>query len=316
MAIYVYCTDACREEVVKYGVESNLDRLIAKVEADQSFSQFLHYPAPYFVKKKFGMFIGRLIARRVEVGDDVVLVLLAYMLRGGAAYKDKGWFNNDPVKFAQLHLDPRYSEETLKVWLTKRKESPPRPSKPPLDVIEQRILNEAMQGSAGPEPSLAESSTWVDRAFEQDIVNRRQSIHEAVANLGKMDLDAPDAKKGGHKTALSKGSDYVIWTRLFPDMGMRLLINVGKVSEIDEKTPRSLKELAFQENASREEVLKASLRMYPEYMSGDYDLWANMQTDKESNLALSPEEEEVRRSVRPDWDKSSFGPVTCISEGG
>ncbi len=58
MAIYVYAAEACREEARKHSVEPQLDRIIKKVESDQSYSQFQPFPAPFLVKKKFGMYSG------------------------------------------------------------------------------------------------------------------------------------------------------------------------------------------------------------------------------------------------------------------
>ena len=74
MAIYVYAAEACREEARKHSVEPQLDRIVNKVESDQSYSQFQPFPAPFLVKKKFGMYSGRLIAQVEEIGGNVVVV--------------------------------------------------------------------------------------------------------------------------------------------------------------------------------------------------------------------------------------------------
>lgn len=299
MAIYVYCTEECREEARKHSVEENLNRLIDKVESDQSFSQFQHYPAPFYVKKKFGMFIGRLIAQREEVDGDVVLVLLSFMTRGSKEYKDKGGFHNDPVKYAQQHFAERFTKEALQSHVAEKRKSPPVSRKPNLEPSEQLILDSALSASATPPQSFAESSVWVSQASKDEVRNRRQAVGGMVYDLSSdWQASAADAVPGGQKQQLKGDSGFVIWSRLFPEHGIRLLAYVGRASEADKAVDSSLLSVMNAAAPTKEDILKVSSRLYPDFVCAGFDLWARLQDDHDSNLALSPEEEEVRRSVR------------------
>jgi Uncharacterized conserved protein (DUF2075) len=306
MAIYVYATEACREEARKHSVEPQLDRIIRKVESDQSYSQFQPFPSPFLVKKKFGMFIGRLIAQVEEVDGNVVLVLLAFMLRGSKEYKDRGGFHNDPHKYAEQHFRSRYMSEDLVRFVAQKEQDPPVATKPGLEEQESLILHNALSASQGAtEHSFCDGRAWMAAISQKTISNRKQSIHKHIEGLiGSWDASSPDAAPGGQVSVLPDSNNLHVWTRLFPDHGIRLLVAVGTASEIKEKVDAKTKEIVGMASPAKEQVLRVSVRLYPELVVLSYDLWAQLQDDEDSNLALSPEEEDVRRSVRISEDSA------------
>ena len=306
MAIYVYAAEACREEARKHSVEPQLDRIIKKVESDQSYSQFQPFPAPFLVKKKFGMYSGRLIAQVEEVAGNVVVVLLAFMLRGSKEYKDRGGFYNDPNKYAEQHFRSRYKTEELARFVAQKEQEPPVASKPALEEQESLILYNALSASQGTtEHSFCDGRAWLEAISQKTISNRKQSIHKHIEGL-MVDwaATAPDAAPGGKVSVLPDSNNLHVWTRLFPDLGIRLLVAVGTAAEIKEKVDVKTKEIVDTASPAKEQVLRISARLYPELVVLSYDLWAQLQDDEESNLALSPEEEDVRRSVRISEDSA------------
>lgn len=306
MAIYVYATEACREEARKHSVEPQLDRIIRKVESDQSYSQFQPFPSPFLVKKKFGMFIGRLIAQVEEVDGNVVLVLLAFMLRGSKEYKDRGGFHNDPHKYAEQHFRARYKSEDLARFVAQKEQDPPVAAKPVLEDQESLILHNALSASQGTtEHSFCDGRAWMSAIAQKNISNRKQSIHKHIDGLmGCWDATSADAAPGGQVSVLPDSNGLHVWTRLFPELGIRLLVAVGTAAEIKEKVDAKTKEIVDMANPPKEQVLRISVRLYPELVVLSYDLWAQLQDDEDSNLALSPEEEDVRRSVRINEDSA------------
>lgn len=306
MAIYVYATEACREEARKHSVEPQLDRIIKKVESDQSYSQFQPFPSPFLVKKKFGMFIGRLIAQVEEVDGNVVLVLLAFMLRGSKEYKDRGGFHNDPHKYAEQHFRARYKSEDLARFVAQKEQDPPVAAKPVLEDQESLILHNALSASQGTtEHSFCDGRAWMSAIAQKNISNRKQSIHKHIEGLmGCWDATSADAAPGGQVSVLPDSNGLHVWTRLFPELGIRLLVAVGTAAEIKEKVDAKTKEIVDMANPAKEQVLRISVRLYPELVVLSYDLWAQLQDDEDSNLALSPEEEDVRRSVRINEDSA------------
>jgi len=306
MAIYVYATEACREEARKHSVEPQLDRIIKKVESDQSYSQFQPFPSPFLVKKKFGMFIGRLIAQVEEVDGNVVLVLLAFMRRGSKEYKDRGGFHNDPHKYAEQHFRSRYKSEDLVRFVAQKEQDPPVATKPGLEAQESLILHNALSASQGTtEHSFCDGRAWMTAISQKTISNRKQSIHKHIEGLiGSWDASSPDAAPGGQVSVLPDSNNLHVWTRLFPELGIRLLVAVGTASEIKDKVDEKTKEIVDMAAPAKEQVLRISVRLYPELVVLSYDLWAQLQDDEDSNLALSPEEEDVRRSVRISEDSA------------
>lgn len=300
MAIYVYATEACREEARKHSVEPQLDRIIKKVESDQSYSQFQPFPAPFLVKKKFGMYSGRLIAQVEEIDGNVVVVMLAFMLRGSKEYKDRGGFYNDPNKYAEQHFRSRYKTEDLSRFVAQKEQEEPIASKPALEEQESLILYNALSASQGAtEHSFCDGRAWMAAISQKTISNRKQSIHKHIEGLiGSWDPTSPDAAPGGRISVLPDSNNLHVWTRLFPDLGIRLLVAVGTASEIKDKVDEKTKEIVGMTSPAKEQVLRVSVRLYPELVVLSYDLWAQLQDDEDSNLALSPEEEDVRRSVR------------------
>ena len=306
MAIYVYATEACREEARKHSVEPQLDRIIKKVESDQSYSQFQPFPSPFLVKKKFGMFIGRLIAQVQEEDGHVVLILLAFMLRGAKEYKDRGGFHNDPQKYADQHFRARYEMEDLARFVAQKEQEPPVATKQALEQQESLILHNALSASQGTtEHSFCDGRAWMGAISQKTISNRKQSIHKHIEGLmGCWDATSDDAAPGGRISVLPDSNGLNVWTRLFPELGVRLLVAVGTASEIKEKVDAKTKEIIEMANPAKEQVLRISVRLYPELVVLSYDLWAQLQDDEDSNLALSPEEEDVRRSVRISEDSA------------
>ena len=300
MAIYVYATEACREEARKHSVEPQLDRIIRKVESDQSYSQFQPFPSPFLVKKKFGMFIGRLIAQVEEVDGHVVLILLAFMLRGSKEYKDRGGFHNDPQKYSDQHFRARYKSDDLARFVAQKEQDPPIAAKPGLEEQESLILHDALSASQGTtEHSFCDGRAWMAAISQKTISNRKQSIHKHIEGLmGCWDPASADAAPGGQVSVLPDSNGMQVWTRLFPGLGIRLLVAVGTAAEIKDKVDEKTKEIVGMASPAKEQVLRVSVRLYPELVVLSYDLWAQLQDDEDSNLALSPEEEDVRRSVR------------------
>lgn len=306
MAIYVYATEACREEARKHSVEPQLDRIVNKVESDQSYSQFQPFPAPFLVKKKFGMYSGRLIAQVEEIGGNVVVVLLAFMLRGSKEYKDRGGFYNDPNKYAEQHFRSRYKTEDLARFVAQKEQEPPVASKPALEEQESLILYNALSASQGTtEHSFCDGRAWMAAISQKTISNRKQSIHKHIESLLiDWTSSSPDAAPGGQVSILPDSNNLQVWTRLFHDLGIRLLVAVGTAAEIKEKVDAKTKEIVDTVSPAKEQVLRISNRLYPELVVLSYDLWAQLQDDEDSNLALSPEEEDVRRSVRISEDSA------------
>jgi tetratricopeptide (TPR) repeat protein len=306
MAIYVYATDACREEARKHSVEPQLDRIIKKIESDQSYSQFQPFPYPFLVKKKFGIIGGRLIAQIEEVDGNVVLVLLALMLRGSKEYKDRGGFYNDPPKYAEQNFRSRFSPEELARFVAQKVQEPPMVSKPNLDEQERLILHDVLSISEGKmENSFCDGRAWTLAMSQKNIGNRKQSIHSYLEKLMESwDTSSPDAGAGGCVFALPNSNNLQVWTRLFPNLRIRLLVAVGTATEIKERIDEPTKEVINTPTPTKDQVLRISARLYPELVVLSYDLWAQLQDDEDSNLALSPEEEDVRRSVRIQEDEA------------
>ena len=150
MSLFVYITDACREDARTHGLSDEIDKLYARIEANQNTAQFDRFPKPYIVKKKLSGRQGRLIAEEQIVGAHLVVVFLAVMIRGSREYADG--FGLDPVAYGAQKLQGLYDPQKLEEYVRERSElSPVQPKPDPTEARSVRA-NPAGIPPAAPAP--------------------------------------------------------------------------------------------------------------------------------------------------------------------
>lgn len=154
-----------------------------------------------------------------------------------------------------------------------------------------------------------ESEEWVEMAARQEAIERRsvfwdlvkdlEAIHRNEKNLSE--IDRPDIK------VVNSGDCFVYYARVTTcdPAPRRILFLIAPFSKRpDRETLINLINKACPTadklsggDLSWTWLARFAKRAYPHYMLLDQEAWFDIQREKESNLALSPEEEEVLRSL-------------------
>jgi hypothetical protein len=292
MALFVFTTDSCAAAAESHGLQEDLVRFRERIEKAQDYRQFDPFPPPYLVKKKFGGRQGRLVAAlHNEVAGHTVVVLLAVMIRGDAAYEDH--FSKNPVEYGHRHFDQLFSRPDLERFVRRRTFEDPPPEKPEPSAAEYGYIHQAL--SARPksdrEDFVCEGVDWVLRMGEAPFKNRLESIFAAVDRI------SGDEIVGGKRTVIDANGGLAIVTRSFPELKIRLLV-APFANGASPPLASVSQEILAADSPDLKLLLQASRRAYPTLLLADYDLWAELQKDTQANLALSPEETTLLDTAR------------------
>jgi len=295
MSLFVFVTEACRNEARNHGFLDRLNSFVSQVTKAQSLAYFdKDFPPPYLVKRKFGNRQGRLIARLEQVDAYDVVVLLGILIRGSNEYESG--FGPDPEGYGRSNFERRYSREKLEKFVREELQR----NKPP----EKEQPSEDEYGYIYPEFSkpdytelVCETGDWVE-AFRNDFFSDYISHFTAPVR----DLLSPKNKALQSATFLElpQKRDLGFVFRIWPEHKTCMLISPTRTNDPNfnrqsvEQRHVGLLKGRFE---NRDEVRQRSRRAYPSYVLWDDDEWLRIQKDREGNLALSSEEEAILESV-------------------
>jgi tetratricopeptide (TPR) repeat protein len=291
MSLFVFVTEECTNQAGQHGVLQEVQRFKDRVEESESTSQFDHFPAPYLVKKKIGMYSGRLIAERRYIDDHVVIVFLAFLIRGSRDYER---FTNDPHTFC-----------TSNTFIVSDKEL--------MDVVEQRTAVALV--TARQVPSISEYSllyaafshhsprTIDDMVFETRQWVEQVSLDRISNQLNRVSaacLNALSQENGLNRGEVEGCPGWVVWSlrqsRRLLLIGIATGQNDGEMEDLAKITNDRLK------SEAEDDICRESRRAYPALILADVDLWISLEKEGVANMALSPEESRVLDSVRRTGD--------------
>jgi hypothetical protein len=289
MTLFVYITESCRDDASTHGMISEVDGLRQKVEEKQNTSQFDRFPSPYLVKKKLGSRQGRLIAEEREIGEHVVIVFLAVMIRGSREYASG--FGADPQVYGETHFRHLVDQEKLADFVEARtSRDPVTPKQAPSDE-EYSLLYTAFAdpGAIGTGAMVFETREWVDAISQDRIAKQLPYLTKPVTNA----LSGPD-RLSFHPVDGKK--DWGVWAYRADDKVVLMTPSTDGTAAQSEEVAKSLA-LAFDAKGTAA-ILRASRRAYPQIVLADDELWLDLEREREANLALSPEESQVLESTR------------------
>jgi hypothetical protein len=290
MALYVYVTEQCRADAEKYSRHKEMLALKNKVESTQRICHFDNFPPPY-LKKRFDRQI-RLLAdyRPIRVGHETHLVVdfLRIFVRSSNEYSS---FLSDTDAFGKKHLEPLVSDETLAEFLQEQlRVHPIAPKQAPSELEHHflyRFLGQDQVQSA--DEFVCESERWVRSVEEKKLAAMLLHLSEALPEL------AGDTTGATSKTV----RDCHIVYRWLPHLRKLFLAGIARDQQEMADLRRQYASIfdASPHEVSEELVLQNSMRTYPAFLLADEEAWMDIEKDKESNLALSPEETRVLESV-------------------
>ena len=282
---YVYFTDQCRDDATTQGFADDVEKFSKKLEQEQGTRGLERFPQPY-LKKSMGR-QGRLVIEEHRNGDDIVLCLARYLVRGSSEY-DKFYKNT-----TGYYEKNKVSVEEIKKFLEKRKRSPIVPKKA-LSASESAYLQPTSSTLHYTEDgTYLESYDWFERISQSWAKDSLVRYYELI-EFGKLQEN---------ETAVShpKNPSVKILYRYFPERKWTFLIApINPQNPNDEEDLREREEyknILNPEWVDIEEIGRHSRRAYPSIIACDENTWVRVQNGNEANLALSPEEKDILASV-------------------
>lgn len=288
MALFVYITERCKEDARKHSILDDVQRFKERVEKAQSVDLFNPFPPPYLVKKKMGGQQGRLIAEKRIVGDHLVVIFLALMIRGDRSYEDH--FGPDPVAYGRQHFAQLIKAGELEGYLADRtRKDPPKPKPEPSDAENDLLYNAfAHRQAAGSEEMIYETEDWKTSVSSERVAQQLNLFAPALVEGLKLD-------HGLHQLKINRPG-WGLWVVRIPDGLLLVTPLTGDNNEVAERLARQYADRL--ESGSQDAHLRLSRRAYPAYILADDETWIALQKDPVANMALSPEESKVLLHAR------------------
>jgi len=293
MALFVYTTKECKEDIQHHSMGDDVDRFRERLLKEQRTSIFNNFPPPYMKKRFQRQF--RLIALQHEFGDHLVVVFLRVLVRGE---RDYGKFIDDSKSYGDRYLAPLVDTSTLEQWLDRQLRESPPPEKPEPNEEERSYLWNVLGKPAvsGGDVFICESEDWVRSVASKDIqrylVLLSGPLLGASEKVTGTDYVIPVPTQGGGLKILA---------RFFPEhskLFVAAILRNASEGDLDAMRERYRAILECPDGEVTDElILQYSARAYPNLLLLDDDLWADIQGDEASNLALSPEETSILESV-------------------
>lgn len=302
MAIYVFTSATAEKDAKKHGLFEELKSIAQKIELDQSFGTFDHFPAP-FMKKPLGKNF-RLICSKGDLGEDTIISFIRVVSRSSTDYER---FTNDSDHF----LSYISSTQILEEFHTSRIKSPVQNKPIPSEVDNLFLLN--VLGRDDDSESniyVYETPTWVQRFNSAEFKPYSDTIRMILEKIGESDLK--NSEEAIHEDL--RFPHIKLLAKTFPDDNAIILV-APLLTKDDEKSYVKNNKEIFEASRLTDEVKQRAIKSYPLYLVIDPQIWTSVEMDhgadnRSANLSLSPEEVTLLESVR-----GSFGSFPLFING-
>lgn len=289
MALLVTITDECQEDIRNHSIQKEVNLFKNRLLESQRTSFFDNFPPPY-LKKRFKRQL-RLIASEQRVGDDIVIVFCRILVRGQGEY---GKFLEAPKDYGDKYFAPLISHDKLQELIEQFKTEANFIKKNELSESESNFL----WSLVGREDAyigdyfVYESYKWMQSVQDENIQKRLIKIPSVLISVIDKNLEVK---------SMPVDSNFDIVFNLVPQEKILLLVDI--IQKKDHNTD-DLKELC--NLSDRESINQLSGRSYPSIFLSDEDIWIDIENNKEANIALSPEETDLLRSVHAEGENTGF----------
>ncbi|MDA2935353.1 ATP-binding protein [Acidobacteria bacterium AH-259-D05] len=308
----VYTTPRFDKKVRKYNLQSKIDKLRDDLEVTGiNAVRALFDPFPPYWKR--AQATVRLIATISRVKENLVFCLLDILEREDTSYQR---FQSDPRRFGTAHLDPLWSADDLLTWMEKYKHLKVGIHKlPPLpDEMRSWLGPPYWEDTTTQNFVVYESEEWGKRFQRPEILICGVKYCEVIldiineTNTGKYNLPAWPGLKLYHRDRYHVLFS-TIETMATPARRILFLFapfnnepsetEVNGVVEAIEPLYKLLgnKAADVATDLSPDQVTPFATRAYPAYLIADEASWLTIESEEGANLAFSPEEEEILRSI-------------------
>ncbi len=304
MPLYVFVTDACKNDATRHGQSSLVKNLEISVGKTQNLTGFSFFRPTHFLKKNLGRSF-RLIAYRVPVGNDELILFLRVLARGSNDYENflSGW---DKETGITRQLVP-YEDADFKAIHDELTRTSPRPPLPVPSDEERRWLYEVFQEEELNDELLTlETETWVKKMREPGNREFLALYHQMLEQMEPDVLHPSDTNTDCHIHWENKQRIGVAYLYR-PDLNRLLLLEPLRHPIDDNSVLAKHRKHLSRVREGQHELSRIAARSYPLLMVLDQDAWLRIQKDEEANLALSPEEAELLESIRQAGAKDELG---------
>ncbi len=290
-------TDQCLKDARKFNLTEELNKVVAKIEKNQT-SRFLEkYRSPALVKRA-GAY--RFIGYELINDNFIFIIFLRILLKGRKEYEE---FCNDSDRYCRNILPDEFWISDI---INKKKNSEAK-EKPELNEVEKSYLFSPI-----PDDFTGSLMIYESKRFVSEIQKSDYKIH--FAEIIRDILDDKVVNKNYFKKH-KQHSNLIIYYKLLDDINILFLfqaINVNNNEKFDEDDFLRI----VNTSNSEESIMQESLRTYPEYVLYDENIWLEIQNESEGNLALSTEEASILNSILHHKDDTPLFPLFINGRAG
>jgi hypothetical protein len=288
MDYIVYIADECRKEARTHNYTDALEKQSRDVEQKQNIDNFEKFPTPFFVKKQFAEYKGRLIAAQeivnIDNSDYAVIKFLAVLIKADKEYND---FEDSRTKVNGDRYLNRVNSEELREFVKEKIAKEPPSKKQSLSNEEESFLYSSNTTyNLENESLIYESESWIKTINSKQYVNYLSAIYDAVFEI--VNGDNSDKHCIGIKN-LPNHNIVFFYDREKKYVFLDGIYATG--TEIEKSIYRWTK------RKETSDIVRIARRSYPQYLIAEADLWLEIEKDPQSNFALSGEEIDVLKSI-------------------
>jgi len=285
MRYITYITESAMKDGKKYSLDAEIGKLASKIYKEQSSEMFQPYEPTNYRKKPLGKNY-RLICYEKLIKDYSAIIFLKIMPRGSSDYVK--FLDNQNILDTLLPTDKELIDHINKLTFE------PLVQKQILSSVENDFLYAAKKDFYSDDIHILESEDWVRMISGKEYDDYRGNYLNPIKEV----IENPSLANKTRCTDKTN-SKITIMYKYFQNEKLLLLI-APIYDKIDTKSQFLTKYDKILENDyifNSEEILKLSVKSYPEIITYEDDLWLTIQKNKEGNLALSPEEEEILKNI-------------------
>jgi hypothetical protein len=259
-----------------------------------------HHP---YVKHRIGK--SRVIAKALPASENIknpVLVLLDIIQRGDRDYEN---FNHDAESYGTSYYEPLIEKEMddiINLANTATIEQEPElPSELQLWLFQSSRFDDKS------EILIYESENWYNKTLSTDFnISRFYDIVFAILNKNLNEIEINKIDNLSIATSRKNPNFNVIFTDIIvhgfnPNaiFEVYFLIDALWNGKPDENYVENIskKFSSLKSTTNLETLAQLSYRAYPDFILVDEEIWKEIEKDKQSNLALSSEEETILKKV-------------------
>lgn len=324
--MYLYQTpDFLREVAQNRQHQAQIDTLVERASLVRTPKElgFDSLSAPYW---KYRIATYRIIGRvqKVSLGDEeyLCLCLVAYLHRNDNRY---GPLCDDTRRVGERFFGGRIDHAKLQEWTLEQVTQ--HDGKIQLEKL-PNTLNAWLQ----PPNWQIEDSTviyegvdWVRRCIQDDFKNYKETYHRMVLTITSIDpAEDVGIEQLNESIEIAEcNGQYILYCRLtFTEPSRQIIFLLASYNEkpsqekIEEYHAAFLDVLQSEKAQQGDIIASFARRSYPDYILVDYEIWGSIQQEKEANLALSVEEEELLWNISQSSDNTSSLPVFINGRAG